>query len=275
MSEIVSVIIPTWNREEIIKKAVDSALNQSYYNIEVLVCDDGSTDNTESVVKSIEDERVRWIAGEHSGRPAVPRNKGIKEAKGEWVAFLDSDDEWLPEKLEKQLAAMVESGLMASGTNGWRVINGEVTKEKFIFWNCSRITFNNLLPGNLVMNCSSVVHASLFDLVEGFPEETEFRAIEDYALWLRAATQTDFAFVKEPLVLYSDNPNQSVRSDTKKFKTIHAQVHENFREWAVRNDIPDKFIRKSKNWWLYALPDILPIAVNAVKKFKRNYKEFI
>ena len=109
----ISVVIPTWNRADTIEKAVRSALDQIVLPFEILVCDDGSTDGTEQIVKSIGDERVKWIPSPHSGRPALPRNRGIRESKGEWLAFLDSDDAWLPDKLEKQLNLAKKMGCRA------------------------------------------------------------------------------------------------------------------------------------------------------------------
>lgn len=96
----VSVVIPTYNRENTIESSVRSALNQTYPVEEVLVCDDGSTDHTESIVRSIEDDRVKWLPGRHWGRPAPPRNRGLQVATGQWLAFLDSDDEWDNNKVE-------------------------------------------------------------------------------------------------------------------------------------------------------------------------------
>lgn len=90
----VSVIIPTWNRELRLKKTIESVLVQTLFPLEILVCDDGLTDNTFEIVKSLNHSKVKWILGEHSGLPAVARNRGIRESKGEWLAFLDSDDWW-------------------------------------------------------------------------------------------------------------------------------------------------------------------------------------
>ncbi len=92
----VSVIIPTWNAAATIKTAVLSALRQTYPPLEILVCEDGSTDNSKEIVESLNDARVRWLTGPHAGQPAIPRNRGIRKATGQWLAFLDSDDEWLP-----------------------------------------------------------------------------------------------------------------------------------------------------------------------------------
>src|SRR5690606_38869541 len=104
----ISVIIPTWNRAETLGKAISSALNQTLSPYEVIVCGvDGSPD--QKVVNSIKDPRVRWIEGGKDGLASIPRNRGIKASKGEWLAFLDSDDEWLPEKLEKQFKRATET----------------------------------------------------------------------------------------------------------------------------------------------------------------------
>ena len=98
----VSVIIPVWNAERTLKATIDSVLNQTIDVTEVLVCDDGSTDSSEEIVKNYSDSRVKWLTGRRGGRPAIPRNIGINNAKCDWLAFIDSDDVWLPNKLEKQ-----------------------------------------------------------------------------------------------------------------------------------------------------------------------------
>ena len=90
----VSVIIPTWNRAHTLPRAIESVLSQSLPILEVLICDDGSTDGTAEAVMAMarQDPRIRWLPGERGGRPAIPRNRGIRESRGEWLAFLDSDD---------------------------------------------------------------------------------------------------------------------------------------------------------------------------------------
>lgn len=98
---LISVVIPTFNRGHLIKKCIESVLAQTYKNIEVIIVDDGSTDNTEEVVRGIEDSRVMYVYQDNQGA-CVARNKGIAVAKGAYIAFQDSDDEWMPEKLKKQ-----------------------------------------------------------------------------------------------------------------------------------------------------------------------------
>lgn len=109
MNNLVTVIIPTYNREKTIKRAISSVLNQTYKNIELIIVDDCSSDNTEKIIKTIKDERLKYYRLEKNNGACYARNYGIKLAKGKFIAFQDSDDEWLPNKLEKQLNNMRKS----------------------------------------------------------------------------------------------------------------------------------------------------------------------
>ena len=102
----VSVVIPAYNREATIVAAIDSVLGQSFGDFELLVVDDGSRDGTLAAARSVADPRVRVIAAEQNGGAAAARNLGATQARGDWIAFQDSDDEWLPRKLEKQMARL-------------------------------------------------------------------------------------------------------------------------------------------------------------------------
>lgn len=102
----VSVIIPAYNRAHCIQRAIQSVQSQTYKDLEIIVIDDGSTDNTGEIVKSIPDDRIRYICCETNRGAGAARNEGMKTAKGSYIAFLDSDDEWLPEKLARQVESM-------------------------------------------------------------------------------------------------------------------------------------------------------------------------
>jgi len=243
----VTVIIPTWNRADTIEKAVRSALDQTIPPLEVLVCDDGSTDDTEQIVKSIGDERVKWIPSPHSGRPALPRNRGIRESKGEWLAFLDSDDAWLPDKLEKQLNLAKKIGCRAVCSNAHRLVPEKGRQGELLSWKRERITFNDLLDINLVICSSSLVHRSIFEQALGFPEEPCLTAIEDYSLWLRVVTQTDFAYVKKPLLIYRDAPDNSIRNPDA--TTVWMQrkfVLSNFLDWSEKKKVSIEYMAKAR-----------------------------
>ena len=113
---LVSIIMPSWNTERFIAETIQSVIDQTYQNWELLIVDDCSTDNTDEVVASFKDDRIKYFHNEKNSGAALTRNRAMREAKGEWIAFLDSDDLWMPEKLEKQIAFMKENGYTLSFT---------------------------------------------------------------------------------------------------------------------------------------------------------------
>lgn len=242
MTEI-SVIIPTWNRAETLGKAISSALNQTLSPFEILVCGvDGSPD--QKVVDSINDPRVRWIEGGKDGLASIPRNRGIRASRGKWLAFLDSDDEWLPEKLEKQFKHAIEIGCDASCTNAIRYIPSQGYIGEYIDNILEDpISFPLLLKDNCIICSSVLVKKELVEKSNYFPEDHTLKVGEDYALWLRITTLTDFAFVSEPLLIYRDEPQNSIRAFCLPYWDLKANVLKYFISWA-ENESVDKFNRK-------------------------------
>ncbi len=227
----ISVVIPTYNRAGDLVKAIQSTLAQTYPVSEVLVCDDGSTDDSRERVAAICDPKVKWLDCGRNGGPAIPRNRGVRASTGNWIAFLDSDDSWQPEKLEKQMRAMEALQLKASCTNATRMRHGEPSGAYFSFQQ-PRLSLIDLFYQNSVI-CSSVL-AEKDTLLKCslFPEGREFTAIEDYALWVRVATQSDFAYLDECLVDYFDNAETSIRSEHQEDSwSAFAKVFGNFSEW--------------------------------------------
>ena len=166
-----------------------------------------------STRSAVHDPRVRWIAGPRAGRPAVPRNRGVLASRGDWLAFLDSDDEWLPGKTAVQLDTMRRLGCSAVCSNAARVLPDGQEVGTVLDWSAPRLTLADLMLLNQVVCSSSIVRRALVIEAGGFPEEPQFKAIEDYALWLRIALRTDFAYCPEPLLRYRDDPGSSVRAD--------------------------------------------------------------
>lgn len=214
-SEItVSIIIPTYNRKNELLHTLKSVLNQTFKSFEVIICDDGSTDGTKEKVVELNDPRIKWVSGQNSGGPARPRNRGIAESQGEWLAFLDSDDQWKPEKLAKQLEALKSLEAKASCTNAF-VMKYKLICDQPYFEDSynSLISFSDMLKVNRVICSSMLLHRSIIEKTGGFPEDSTFRAIEDYALWLTVSLLTDIAYLSEPLVIYRDQPEMSIRGD--------------------------------------------------------------
>lgn len=231
----VSVIIPTYNRMESLAKAINSVLAQTFTDFELLICDDGSTDNTAGLVAGIHDPRIRWLAGPHSGKPAIPRNRGMQRSRGTWIALLDSDDEWHPDKLEKQLNMLAASGKYAISSNGWayNAPNTNTTPVLMSGWANKSFSFKDMMRINLAVTSAVVFHRSLLEKTGGFPEGNELKTGEDYALWLRIATFTDFSYIAEPQVNYLDMPSQSVRglSPQQTFTALQNVVLRNYLKW--------------------------------------------
>lgn len=261
----VSVIISTWNRSTILGQAISSVLSQTYPPLEVLVCDDGSTDDTERVVASFNDPRVIWLTGKHSGGPAVPRNRGIRASKGEWIAFLDDDDSWIADKLEKQLELAQLTGLRAVCSQAFSSRVGCTNSLYSLEWSGKGLSFQDLLKSNHVICSSVMIHKSVLSKVDYFPEAVELTSVEDYALWLRVAALTQFAFFDESLVIYSDSPQTSLRSVNTDAWRQKQLVLGNFLAWGRRNSVAWKVMHQV----LYSYVEA--IRVRAKKRFEKYF----
>lgn len=225
----VSVVIPTWNRAATVVAAIKSALAQTLPPLEVLVCDDGSTDDTEAVVRAIGDPRVIWLPGPRGGRPAIPRNRGVAAAQGDWLAFLDSDDIWLPDKLARQFAAMARADLRAACCDAERVLPSGRDGGRLLGGATEILDVYDLLRVNRVICSSAVVHRSLLP-PSPFPEILPLD--EDYGCWLRVATAARFLYLAAPLVRYSDDPAHSVRGENPDGWSQRLAVLRDFRDWS-------------------------------------------
>lgn len=198
-----SVIIPTFNRSAKVKKAIESVLSQTFSDFEILVMDDGSTDDTENVIRSINDPRVFYQWADNFGGPARPRNRGINIAKGEWVCFLDADDWWSPNKLETCLQAIGETTDLIYHD---LFIVDEKTDSKKSFKSGKLkkpVIISLIVDGNTIANSSVVVRKSLLDRVGGINEDKAIIAAEDFDTWLKIANLTDqFEHIPKSLGYY-------------------------------------------------------------------------
>jgi len=267
----ISVIIPVWNNEKTLTTTVLSCLNQTLPPQEILVCDDGSTDNSKEIIEKINNPIVVWIPGEHSGTPAVPRNNGIKIAKGEWIAFCDSDDEWLPSKLEKQIGLMDKQKTKASCTNALIKINKLITNKTVITYNKKQISIFDIIKNNNVVGSSSIVHSSIMKYIDGFVTKKEYGVYADFMCWLRVTTKTNFSFIHESLVIYDDHPSTSMRTVQTPHFVVLKNSFRNFIDWyKEKPNTP-----KSGLYKLSMIIQLIKIYIKyiAVKLIKKNNEE--
>jgi len=198
----VSVIIPTYNRRDYVQEAIDSVLAQTHTDYEIIVVDDGSTDGTGEALRARYGDRIRYVWQENQGE-SVARNRGIEMAQGEYVAFLDSDDLWLPEKLEKEVPVLEAShDAVLVFTPAWPVdAGGQRLSDIAISGGIDRnkLTLEALCMENALGSAGStaLVRRGSLERVGGF--DRSIRYSEDWDLWLRLRQRGCFAFVQEPL----------------------------------------------------------------------------
>ncbi|HOW51573.1 MAG TPA: glycosyltransferase family 2 protein [bacterium] len=259
---LVSVIIPTYNRATMVIEAIESVLAQTYRNIEVIVVDDGSVDDTEILVARITDERLRYLKIPHAGR-SVARNHGIRHARGEYIAFLDSDDLFLPDKISKQVEVLRGQsivGLVCSSAyfvtvteevsqavvpwhkgldemlRGFKVDyiyhetkSGDIYRDVMIY----DPSFTLILP-------TVMVKKSVFDLA-GYFDESMSR-IEDIDMWRRISKHVYCQSLIEPLTIVRRHEGNTVETTTELLGSIDYYVGKLFSEDS--NKVGKNFIRK-------------------------------
>ncbi len=217
----VSIIIPTYNREHLLCRAAQSVLDQTYQDFELIIIDDGSTDNTKQVVESFSDERVKYIQHGKNKGGAAARNTGIKAAKGEYIAFQDSDDEWLPEKLEKQMMAFEtaapEVGVVYVGCHRLENNKKNLLPSSKVAQKEGDI-FSALLKENFVAMPAVLVKRGCFERAGMFDEN--FSPIEDWELFLRMARDFQFRYIDEPLVISYHQPDSITGNQRAIFKPL-------------------------------------------------------
>lgn len=199
---LVSVIMPVYNRATLVPQAIDSILSQTYGNVEVMAINDGSTDNSLEVLREYEErwpDKIRVIDQNNQGQ-VIARNNGIKASRGEYIAFLDSDDRWLPEKLKLQLPRFTpEVGLVYCGVE-FIDEAGQVTGVE----PCDPELEGNIYPQLLVQNRMTggtvVIRKDVLDEVGLF--DSDFKAAENWDLWIRICRKYNAALVNKPLVQY-------------------------------------------------------------------------
>ena len=218
---LVSVIIPTCNRSSMLKRALDSVLKQTYSNIEIIVVDDASTDDTSEVIKKYTNESLRYVRVDRSRGGNFARNLGVSKTHGEYIAFLDDDDEWMPDKLSKQLEVFNSGKSLGLVYTGVEVIH---TGYDNIYHNQPKLRGDlskSILTYNYIGSTSSVmIKREIFDNAGGF--DIELPQLQDYDLWIRICQISNIGYVSESLIKYyvHNNVAQITSSVLKNQKAI-------------------------------------------------------
>ncbi len=198
--ELVSIITPSYKSERFIAECIESVLSQTYENWEMIIVDDCSTDNSNEIIEMYckKDARIKLIQLEHNSGPAVARNAAIKEAKGRFIAFLDADDLWVKEKLQKQIAFMLENDIAFSFSEYVKIDeHSQVISE--VIHRPKKVDYKRMLKSNYIP-CLTVIYDSA-KLSKVYMPLILKR--QDYALWLRILKKVDFAYCyNEPLAKY-------------------------------------------------------------------------
>ena len=271
---MISVIVPTYNRAQQLPRALDSILCQSCSPKEIIVVDDGSTDETSALMTS-EYPEIVFIQQQNTGVSSA-RNVGIKRASGDWIAFLDSDDEWLPEKLEIQMKALYENpGEKICHTNEIWIRNGKRVNpkkkhEKFGGW-----IFQKCLPLCCISPSSVIIHKSIFKEIGLF--DYSLPVCEDYDLWLRITARNPVLYIEEPfLIKYGGHEDQLSKKywgmDRFRIKSLEKIISSR-----VLSDLDENAAKKMLMEKIYIFIQGAQKRGNIkeVKKFKEQYSAFL
>lgn len=202
---LISVILPTYNHGQFLRKAIESVLDQTYKNVELIIVDNYSKDNTEEIVKTFANDRVKYYKFRNNGVIAASRNHGIKHSCGEYVAFLDSDDVWHTQKIEKQLPHFEAPGIVGVASEAKLVAETPYyRKKKFGRSKFKYVTYEykDILNGSQIFTSSVIVRKEMLERVGLFNEDKDLFAIEDWDLWLKMSKYGSFRILKQPLLDY-------------------------------------------------------------------------
>jgi len=258
--DLVSVIIPTYNRSKLLPRAIKSVQRQNYSPLEIILVDDGSKDNTKELIETDYPE-IRYMHQENLGISAA-RNLGISAAKGEWISFLDSDDEWLPDKLGKQINALADHPeLKICHTNEIWIRNGKRVNPKNIHKKYGGEIYDKCLPLCIISPSAVIMHKEIFQDFGFF--DTDLAACEDYDMWLRICAYLPVLYLPKPLInKYGGHEDQL----SQKYWGM-----DRFRIQALEKMIGDKNLdRKKTIMTLKMLLYKINIYITGAKKRKKN-----
>ena len=236
----VSVIIPVYNQAQFIDKAIESVLKQSYQDFEIVVVNDGSTDKTEAIIKGFVDIRIRYINHIDNRGVSAARNTGIRASLGDYIALLDSDDEFLPQRLEKQIQLLQNTSSDVGVVCAWSFNVDE--KGNYISKRClpkkDGYIYENLLSTNPISVPTVLIRRECFEKVGLFDSALDGQ--EDWDMWIRIAKYYQFSLIKIPLAQRRIHPNRISYNLEKKIVTAKRIIKKHFNDLKIRKNIHSK-----------------------------------
>jgi len=235
----ISVIIPTHNRKELIIKSIESVLLQTYQADEIIIIDDGSIDNTQEILEKYD---VTYVYQENQGVSSA-RNHGLKLAKNEWICFLDSDDLWEKEKLEKQVEFHKQHpNILFSHTDELWIFNDKIIKQKKHQLKPSGYCFEQNIPNTLIGASTVMIHTSIFQDIGYFDEK--LIACEDYDLWLRILYKYELGLLNDKLIRKIAGHENQLSFNTKLMDSYRIKALLKFQNSKYSTLINDTIITK-------------------------------
>ncbi|MBV7505576.1 glycosyltransferase family 2 protein [Bacillus sp. sid0103] len=232
LPEKISVIIPTFNREKLVMEAIDSLRNQTYKNLEIIIVDDCSTDNTQNRIENDRDTRIVYVRHEYNKGGSQARNSGIERATGEFIAFLDSDDQWLPTKLEKQMEVFKNNSNVGIVYTGYKNVSGTSVRSEV-----NPHLSGNLLTEILKKNCIGTASTVLIKknlLLEAGSFDPELPSCQDWDLYVRLAQITEFGVVEEAVVLYNEHDEGRITTNIKSVLAGHQAFYKKYSSLIIQ-----------------------------------------
>lgn len=253
LNSLVSIITPTYNRAGFIGEAIKSVLAQSYPHFELIVVDDGSVDDTRAIIEAFGDERIRYFYQENQGQ-SVARNLGLGEASGAFICFLDSDNVWFPDKLEKSLEVLQARPEVDIVYGDCVTIDeqGREISRKNMRRHSGRIA-HLMLKDNFVSMNTTMTRRRCFDEMGGFSGRR--RVADDYDLWLKFSARYQFCYIPEYMAYYRVMDDQISSDKVNRFRTNEAIVRDFLRDYPeavsakeAREGLSAFYLRKARHF---------------------------
>ncbi len=271
--------MPAYDAETYIDQAIQSILNQSYENLEFIIINDGSTDNTEKIILSFKDERIRYYKNSSNLKIVKTLNKGLALAKGKYIIRMDADDISLPNRLEKQVSFMeanIDIGI--SGSSMLLLNKKEVDNRLLEVKTCFKQLKINLLDYSVIFHPTAIIRKDIL-IRHNLHYRNEYLYAEDYDLWVQISKVSKLGNIKDPLIKYRmHDKNSSILQKTKQ-KSTHIQIIKEQLSFISNRSIADKelnfFLRNENNLSWSGIKLVLVIYLNNFKKKSFDNKLFL